>query len=330
MRVQMIRENGGPEVFQPAELDRPTPGAGQVLVEISAASVNSADLMARSMGPVVNFIPAPPAVLGMDFAGTVVEVGEGVTNYAEGDEVFGCAGGVAHHQGTLAEYMSADVRLIAKKPKSLSMAEAAGLPLVSITAYEALVDRLNVKEGQKVLVQGGAGGVGHVAIQIAVSLGAKVFATGTGADQLSLIEKLGATPIDFAAEKVEDYVARYTDGAGFEAIFDTVGGGNLPASFDAVKLNGQVATTVTIGEIDLTNAHLKGATLHVIYMLIPLIHNQGAERHGEILAELSKLSDDGKLKPTIDSVFALEEAADAHRKLESKTAIGKVVVQVAN
>lgn len=329
MKAQMIRANGGPEVFEDVTIDKPEAGSGQVLVKVAASSVNTADLMARSMGPVVDFIPAPPAVLGMDFAGTVEAVGEGVEGFAVGDEVYGCAGGVAHHQGTLAEFLAADTRLIAHKPAELSMVEAAALPLVSITAFEALFDRMNLERGQKVLIHGGAGGVGHVAVQLAVSAGAEVFATDSGAERLAVIEKLGATPIDYATEEVADYVARYTDGAGFDAVFDTVGGPNISTSLSAVKLNGQVATTVSIGEVDLTMGHLRGATLHVIYMLIPLIHGHGAARHGEILTTLAGLVDDNKVTPIVDSTFSLAQAADAHRKLESKTAIGKVVVDVA-
>ncbi|MEM8609773.1 MAG: zinc-dependent alcohol dehydrogenase family protein [Myxococcota bacterium] len=328
MKVQMIRSNGGPEVLEPAEIERPTPSVGQVLVKIAASSVNTADLMARSMGPVVDFIPTPPASLGMDFAGTVEAVGEDVADFAIGDEVYGCAGGVAHHQGALAEYLAADARLIARKPTSLSMVEAAALPLVSITAFEALFDRMKLTAGQKVLIHGGAGGVGHVAIQLAVNAGASVFATDSGEQRLAVVEELGAMPIDYATTKVEDYVARHTDGKGFDLVFDTVGGPNLPTSLTAVKLNGQVATTVSIGEIDLTMAHLRGATLHVIYMLIPLVHDYGAKRHGEILSELKTLVEAGRVKPVVDSVFPLQQAADAHRKLESKTAIGKVVVTV--
>lgn len=328
MKVQIINKNGGPEVFELTELDKPVAKAGQVLVKVAASSVNTADLMARSLGPVVDFIPRTPAVLGMDFAGTVESVGEGVQGFAPGDEVYGCAGGVAQHQGTLAQYLAADVRLIAKKPKGVSMVEAASLPLVSITAYEALVDRLKLRAGQKVLIQGGAGGVGSVAVQIAKSLGARVYATGSGQARLDAIQAMGATAIDYKAQKVEDYVNAHTEGQGFDLVFDTVGGANLPNSFAAVKLNGEVATTVTIGEIDLTQAHLRGASLHVIYMLIPMIHDHGAERHAQILQEMTKLVDAGKVKALVDSVFPLEQAAQAHSKLESKTATGKVVVEI--
>jgi NADPH2:quinone reductase len=330
MKVQIIFKNGSPDVLEAAQIDQPQAGPGQVLIKIAASSVNSADLMARDMGPVVNFIPSPPAVLGMDFAGTIQALGDGVSGYAVGDEVYGCAGGVAHHQGTLAEYIAADVRLIAHKPATLTMTESAALPLVAITAFEALFDRMGLKEGHTILIHGGAGGVGHIAVQLAVNAGAHVFATDHGEEQLKTITQLGATPIDYATSSVEEYVAAHTNGAGFDLVFDTVGGPNLPTSLSAVKLNGRVATTVSIGEIDLTMAHLKGATLDVIYMLIPLIHGHGAERHGEILTEIAALADQGKVKPIVDSVFPLERAADAHRKLESKTTIGKVVVQVAS
>lgn len=328
MKVQMIRENGDPSVFVLEEIDRPDAGSGQVLVKIEASSINTADLMARAMGPVVNFIPTPPAVLGMDFAGTVIEVGEDVVGYAIGDEVYGCAGGVAHHQGTLAEYIAADVQLIAHKPDTLSMTEAAALPLVSITAFEALFDRVKLTRDQKILIHGGAGGVGHIAIQLAKSVGAQVFATDHGQARLDAIQFLGATPIDYVETSVDAYVRDYTNGQGFDVVFDTVGGPNIPASLEAVKLNGQVATTVSIGEIDLTMAHLKGATLHVIYMLIPLIHGHGAQRHGDILRAMTTLVQTGQVQPIVDSVYPLEATADAHRKMESKTALGKVVVQI--
>lgn len=330
MKAQLIRSNGRPEVFEATEVEQPAVQPGHVLVKVGASSVNTADLMARALGPVVDFIPKPPAVLGMDFAGTVHAVGDGVTAFSAGDEVYGCAGGVAHHLGTLAEYLSADVRLIARKPTRLTMVEAAALPLVSITAFEALFDRMAVTEGQRVLIHGGAGGVGHIAIQLALDVGARVFATDTGSERLAAIQSLGATPIDYLEENVADYVSRYTSGAGFDCVFDTVGGKNVATSLAAVKLNGHVATTVSLGEIDLTMAHLRGASLHVIYMLIPLIHEHGNERHGEILTEVATRVDAGQVKPIVDSVFPLEATADAHRKLESKSAIGKVVVQVAS
>jgi alcohol dehydrogenase len=264
----------------------------------------------------------------MDFAGTVEAVGEGVTEFAPGDEVYGCAGGLADLQGTLAEYMLADAKLIAHKPKSISMREAAALPLVGITAYEGL-QRAGAKAGQNVLVHGGTGGVGHVAVQLARHFGADVYATASGDRQMAIIEKYGATPIDYKTEKVADYVAEHTAGAGFDVVFDSVGGANMANSFAAAALNGQVATTVSLLELDLTPAHFKGLSLHVVFMLIPMLYDHKREEHGAILAKLAEIADAGALKPLLDETqFGLDEVGKAHDRLTSGQAIGKVAVEI--
>jgi alcohol dehydrogenase len=264
----------------------------------------------------------------MDFAGTIEAVGEGVTNFATGDEVYGCAGGLADLQATLAGYMLADARLIAHKPKSLSMREAAALPLVGITAFEGL-QRAGARAGEKVLVHGGAGGVGHVAVQLAKHLGADVFATVSCEKQMELIEKYGAKPIDYKTEKVADYVTKHTGGAGFDVVFDSVGGANMTNSFEAAALNGQVTTTVALLELDLTPAHFKGLSLHVVFMLIPVLYDHKREEHGAILAKLAEIADAGALKPLLDETpFGLEAVGKAHDRLTSGQAIGKVVVDI--
>ena len=319
----------GPETsFTEAEQPRPVAGPGQVLVRVKATSVNTIDTMIKDMGSDLPLSPELPAVLGMDFAGIVEEVGAGVTGYAVGDEVYGCAGGLANLQGALAEFISADARLIAHKPKSLSMREAAALPLVGITAWEGL-ERAGVSSGQKVLVQGGAGGVGHVAVQLARHLGAEVSSTGTGTEQMSVIEGYGARPIDFKSEEIGAYVQSHTGGAGFDAVFDTVGGANLTNSFAAAALNAHVVTTVALSEIDLAPAHFKGLSLHIVFMLLPMLHDVRREVHGQILADLAKLVDAGALKPLLDAPnFALPQTGDAYARLQSGQAIGKVVVEV--
>ncbi|WP_111980391.1 zinc-dependent alcohol dehydrogenase family protein [Algibacillus agarilyticus] len=329
MKAMIINAFGGSEVFEAADIAKPAVKAGHVVVKVAATSINTVDTMIRQMGEdIAPLAPALPGVLGMDFAGTVESVGEGVTDYAVGDEVYGCAGGLADLPGALAEYMLADVKLIAHKPKSISMREAAAMPLVGITAYEGLV-RANVSQGKKVLVHGGAGGVGHLALQIANYFGAEVYATGSGNAQSDLIEQLGATAINYKTETVADYVAKYTDGAGFDVVYDSIGGANLLNSFDAAALNGQVATTVSMAEIDLTPAHFKGLSLHVVFMLIPMLHNHKREQHGEILAKLAEMVDAGKLTPIVDKQhFDLEEVGKAHDRLTSRQAMGKVVVSV--
>ena len=327
MKAMIITEYGENAKFESKEIDKPSVKANEVLVKIAASSVNTVDTMIRNMGTDLPLSPAAPALLGMDFAGTIEAVGDEVSGYAIGDEVYGCAGGLADLPGTLAEYISADSNLLAHKPKNLSMREAAALPLVAITAYEGLI-RAGIKKGQKVLVHGGTGGVGHVALQLAKYFGAEVYATGGGEKQLAIIKKYGATAINYKTEKVEDYVAKYTEGAGFDIVYDSVGAANLTNSFNATALNGHIATTVSLCELDLTTAHFKGLSVHVVFMLIPMLHNHKREEHAEILLQIAKISEAGALKPLLDeSRFKLEEVGQAHARLESQQAIGKVVVE---
>lgn len=328
MKAMVLNEYGVNAAFQATELPQPTVKAGHVVVRVAATSVNTVDTMIRQMGRDLPLSPDLPAVLGMDFAGTIEAVGEGVTRFVPGDEVYGCAGGLADLQGTLAEYMLADARLIAHKPKSLSMSEAAALPLVGITAYEGL-QRAGTKVGQKVLVHGGAGGVGHVAVQLARYFGADVYATVSAEKQMEIIEKYGARPINYNTETVADYVAKHTDGGGFDVVFDSVGGANMTNSFAAAALNGQVVSTVSMLELDLTPVHFKGLSLHVVFMLIPMLYNHKREVHGAILAKLAEIADAGALKPLLDAKrFGLEEVGKAHDRLTSGQAIGKVVVEL--
>jgi len=329
MKTMVLNAYGENAAFEPAELPAPDTAPGEVLVRVAATSVNTVDTMIRAMGQEsLPFAPDLPAVLGMDFAGTIERVGKNVTGFAEGDEVYGCAGGLAGLQGALAELMPADARLIAHKPKSLSMREAAALPLVGITAFEGL-QRAGLTPGQTILVQGGAGGVGHVAVQLARHIGAEVFATGTGEQQIAVMKDCGATPIDFMVEKVGDYVATHTGGAGFDVVFDTVGGANLTHSFEAAALNAQVSTTVTLLDLDLAPAHLKGLSLHVVFMLIPMLFDHQRAAHGEILTKLAEYADAGTLKPVLDEQrFTLAEVGKAYDRLTGGQAVGKVVVDI--
>lgn len=327
MKAMLVKAYGEDAVFEVADIERPEVKPGHVLVNIAASSVNTVDTMIRKMGKELPLSPDTPAILGMDFAGTIEAIGDGVSAYSVGDEVYGCAGGLADLPGTLSEYIVADCSLISHKPKNLTMREAAALPLVAITAYEGLT-RAGLQEGQKVLVHGGSGGVGHIALQIAKHFGADVYSTGGGDKQLALIERLGATGINYKTESVEQYTSKYTGGAGFDLVFDSVGGPNMLNSFEAAALNGQVATTVSMCELDLTLAHFKGLSLHVVFMLIPMLHNFKREQHGEILGKLAQIVESGGLRPVLDEEhYSLEQAGEAHARLESGQAMGKVVVE---
>lgn len=329
MKAQIIRSFGGPEVFEAATLPDPEAGPGEVLVRVQAASLNPVDYKLRRAGPPI--APALPAVLGCDIAGTVLAVGADAGNFSPGDEVYGCVGGVKGMPGAYAELFAADARLLAPKPQRLSMAEAAALPLVTITAWEGLHDRAKLAAGETVLVHGGAGGVGHVAIQLAKAKGAKVCATVSSDKKAQIARELGADEtIDYRNETVEHYVERLTDGAGFDLVYDATGGDQIARSFEAARLNGQVVTIVSQYEADLTLMHVKGLSLHVVFMLLPMLHDRGRAHQGEIMRQAAALAEAGKLRPLLDPRrFALADVAEAHRHLEDGHAVGKVVIDIA-
>lgn len=329
MRAQVIEDFGGPEVFRAADLPDPRVEPGHVLVRVEATSVNPVDTKIRAKP--TPLAPDRPAVLGCDAAGVVLEAGAGVDGFIPGDRVYGCAGGVRGRGGAYAEILLADARLVAPAPPGLSSREAAALPLVTLTAWEGLFDRANLVPGETVLVHGGAGGVGHVAIQLAKAGGARVFATVSSAEKAAIARDLGADEtIAYRDEAVEDYVGRLTGGRGFDLVFDATGGSDLATSLKGARVNGRVVTIVAQYTADLTPMHEKGLSLHVVFMLLPMLTGLGLERQGAILREAAGLVADGRLRPLIDGErFALDRVADAHRRLESGGAVGKVVVDVA-
>ena len=326
MKAQIIHRFGGPEVFEAADIPRPQVKPGFVLINVAATSINPVDYKVRQNGPAI--APELPAVLHGDVAGTIAKVGEDVTGFKPGDEVYACAGGVKGMGGALAEYMLADAALVALKPKSLTMAQAAALPLVSITAWEGLVDRAKVQPGQSVLVHAATGGVGHIAIQLAKAFQAKVYATASNEEKLAIARELGADGgINYRTTPVWDYVREYTGGKGFDIVLDTVGGKNLETSFEAPRIHGQVVSIQSGGQHDLSSLNSKAATFHAVFMLLPMLTGQGRARHGEILAEVAKLVDDGKVRPLVDpKSFTFARVAEAHRYAESGQQVGKVVL----
>lgn len=329
MKALVLTQFGAPDHFELRDVPEPTPGPGQVLIRVHAAGVNPVDYKLRRGGSPI--APELPAILGMDVAGTVEEVGEGVTGFRPGDAVYGCAGGLLDLPGSMAERMTADARLLAPKPEQLSFREAAALPLVSITAWEGLIDRVRALDGRRVLVYGGTGGVGHLALQLAKAQGAWVAATASSETKAKIARDLGAdATIDYRRENPEDFVERLTDGAGFEVVYDAVGGDNLDRAFEAAGLNAEVVSIVTRQSYDLGPAMGKGLTLHIVFMLLPMIHDVGRAHHGEILRGINELVAAGKLRPLLDERrFTLAEGADAHRHLETGAAVGKVVIEVA-
>jgi NADPH2:quinone reductase len=311
-----------------AQVARPQPQSGQVLVRISASGVNPLDLKIKA-GEAAHARQKPPAILGLDLAGVVEEIGAGVTAFRPGDQVYGMTGGVGGLQGSLAEYAAVDAELLALKPGNLTMREAASLPLVFITAWEGLVDRAAVRPGQKVLIHG-AGGVGHIAIQLAHARGAEVFAAESAA-KAAFIAQLGATPIDYRATSVEDYVAQHTGGRGFDLVYDTVGGATLDASFLAVRRFGHVVSALGWGTHALAPLSFRAATYSGVFTLLPLLTGEGRAHHGEILREASKLVEAGKVMPRVDPRrFTLQTVCHAYGALNARAAAGKIVVEIEN
>jgi len=326
MRALVLETTGGP--FHSRQVPRPVAGPGQVLVRIAASGVNPLDTKIRA-GNAAHARHPLPAVLGMDLAGVVAEVGPGVDRFRPGDEVYGLTGGVGGLQGSLAEYAAVDADLLAIKPAALSMREAAALPLVTITAWEGLVDRARTAAGDRVLVQGGSGGVGHVALQIARVRGAQVFAT-VRPDQFDTVLGFGATPIDHTTTGVDDYVAQHTGGEGFDVVFDTVGGATLDASFDAVRRHGgHVVSALGWGTHKLAPLSFRAATYSGVFTLLPMLTGRCRAAHGRILQQAAALADAGQLRPRVDACrFTLDTALQAHQRVEEGRAQGKVVVEV--
>lgn len=325
MRAQVLTEFGGPEKFHLTEVATPVAGPGQALVRIRAAALNPVDAKIREGLPIG---PTMPAILGADLAGVVEAVGPEVTGIAVGDEVYGCAGGVKGHGGTLAQYIAADAQLLAPKPKRLTFHDAAALPLVAITALDAM-EKLALTKDDRVLVIGGTGGVGHLGIQLAKAAGAYVAATVSSTEAAKIAKDLGADDVVIRPQPVADYVARLTDNNGFSAVFDTVGGANLASSFEAAAIGGRIATTNARATVDLGNMHGKALSLHVVFMLLPMLRGPGRERHGRLLRDLSAMVDAGKVRPLVDPArFTLDTVPDAYRHLASSKVRGKIVVDI--
>ena len=324
MQAYWIEELNGE--FRKRDTPRPTPKTNEVLVRVHASGVNPLDTKIRA-GQAAHAKQPLPAVLGIDMAGVVEEIGSGVTAFGLGDEVYGMVGGVGGLSGTLAEFVAVEADLIAHKPKNLSMRQAAALPLVTITAWEGLVDRAKVHAGQVVLVHAGAGGVGYVALQIALAYGANVFAT-VSPDKAAIVEEVGAVPLDYLSTSVEEYVSANTGGKGFDIIYDTVGGATLDASFVAVKrYTGHVVSCLGWGSHSLAPLSFRGASYSGVFTLLPLLTGDGRAHHGRILAEAAELAEVGRLKPLLsEQRFSAKDVGSAHALVAAGT-LGKVVVE---
>jgi NADPH2:quinone reductase len=331
MQAIVTTRPGGPEVLEARELAKPVLERDtDLLVRVKAAGVNPIDTKLRAK-PASYPVPVP-AVLGCDGAGVVEAVGAGVTDFRPGDAVYYCQ--PPHHErlGSYAEYVLVDQRLAARKPRGLSFTQAAAAPLVLISAWEALHDRAGVKSGDKVLVHAGAGGVGHMAIQIACIAGAEVCTTVSSAAKAELARELGAArAIDYRTEDFAPAVLGWSGGHGADIALDTVGGRALTETFRAVRRYGDVVTLVpATPEVDWNAPRLRNQRVSFQMMVMPVFFGIDAaiEHQGAILRRATELFEAGLLRVHVERSFPLAEAAAAHALLAAGGIKGKLVLTV--
>ena len=326
MRAIVLEEHGGPEVLRERELPSPKPGRHQVLVEVHATSVNPVDAKIRRGGGAAREMPI---VLGYDASGIVRACGPDVEGWREGDAIYGCPN--LFGPGANAELVLLDARAAASKPASIDDATAACLPLVGLTAWEALHDRARIQAGQTVLVHAGAGGVGHVAVQLARLHGCRVITTAGRPESIAFCRHtLGADEvIDYAKDDFAAGVRDLTKGRGVDVVFDTVGEETFRHSIDCVTPGGQLVTILGSTPGDRAPLLLyRSITVHYEFMGARVANDLDPGHQGKILSSLARLVDRGLLRLHVSARVPLERVADAHRQIEMGRTIGKVAVQV--
>ncbi|MBD2186569.1 zinc-dependent alcohol dehydrogenase family protein [Pseudanabaena mucicola] len=335
MKAIVMTAAGNADVLQMADLPEPTiQSPTEILVRLKAAGINPIDTKLRSRG---TFQPdSLPSILGCDGAGIVEAIGAEVTKFKVGDHVYFCNGGLGLHQGNYAELTTIDEKFAAHKPKSLSFEEAAAAPLVLLTAWEALYDRgnlqLSTQSSANVLIHAGAGGVGHVAIQLAKLRGANVCTTVGSEAKARFVRGLGADlPI---AYKQTDFVKAsldWTNGEGVDLAFDTVGGSLIEQTFPAVRVYGDLVTILEPPvDISWKVARTRNLRFSMELMLTPmLLQNTVLQiKQAHILSECAALFDSSKLKIHVSDIFPLSEVAKAHQLLESSSMTGKIAIAI--
>lgn len=318
MKAVQINSYGDAEVLEIAEnVPKPSASEEQVLVEVYAASINPFDWKVRE-GYVKEYIKLQfPATMGGDFAGVVVGLGEKVSDLKVGEAVYGQAAVFAGGTGAFAEVLAGNVNKIVSKPQNIDFLQAASLPLVGVSALQALEEHIKLQSGQKILIHGGAGGIGTIAIQLAKSMGAYV-ATTVSADDKDYVKQLGADEVidykqSFSANENEAFEDKLAD---FDAVFDTVGGETTDRSFKVLKKDGIIVSMAGQPNEDLAQKYGVSAI------------GQNTEGNRERLIRLSELVASGKIKPQVDRVFPIDKAKEAFSHLEKGHPRGKVVLRI--
>lgn len=310
MKAAQFNDYGDASVLQVTDVEKPTISEGKVLVKVQAASLNPFDTMVRA-GYLKDMIPLTlPVTIGGDIAGTVAEVGDGVTGLAAGDVVYGQANIVAGNSGAFAEFALTSATQVAKAPTNVNIDEAGSLPLIGASALEALEKHIKLQPGQKVFIHGGSGAIGGAAVQIAKNIGAYVATTATG-DGVEEVKALGADQvIDY---KAQDFTTELAD---FDAVFDTVGGDDFNKSFQILKQGGMAVSMVAQADEAAAKEHGITAT------------TQMTNVNTEVLNTLRDLVESGVVTPRVGKVFTLDQVQDAFTARETGSVKGKVVLHI--
>lgn len=326
MRAIALTDFGGPEVLHQTDMPDPLPGPHDLLIEVRACALNPIDFKVRrgALAKGRTF----PIILGFDVSGVVRAAGSATSGFRVGDEVYAAPNLVRN--GANAELVCVDARTAALKPKSLDHLHAAALPLVTITAWEALLQRAQARPGETVLIHAGGGGVGHVAIQLAKHAGCRVITTASRPESLDLCRRLGADVVLNYRES--DFVERAkaeTGGCGCEIIFDTVGGETFNRSLDCIAPNGRLMTCVGSPSDRIAQKLFRlNVTLIFEFMGAPGVYGVRLENQGRVLKEAAALVDAGKLKPHLGRILSFKEISEGHRLLEEGHVTGKLVVKL--
>ncbi len=326
MRAVVLDGHGGPEVLTIREVPDPAPGPEEVVVEVTGTALNRADLLQR-----MGLYPGPPTefeIPGLELAGRVAEVGERVRSWSVGDEVLGIVGGSAY-----AERVATHERALLPVPSTVSLADAAALPEVFLTAYDALVVQGGMTSGRWALVHAGASGVGTAAIQIMKAIGARIIVTAS-AGKLDACRELGAdVAVDYRSESFVDAVREATGKAGVDCVLDVIGGEYLDGNIDSVRVGGRIIQVGVMGEGQATFALGKllpkrAALIGTVLRARPIEEKIALTQR--FRAEMLPLFESGVMKPVVDSRYPLDEIADAHRRMESNVNVGKILIEVAS
>ena len=306
MKAVQINQYGGPEVLKINEIPKPSPGKDQVLVEVFSASINPFD--AKFKAGIMNMPIKSPITLGGDFAGIITVLGEGVSDFTIGEQIYGQALSLTGASGAFAQFTTANTKNAAKKPTTADFVQAAALPLVGSSAIQALEEHIKLQSGQKILIHGGAGGIGHIAVQLAKAIGAYVTTTVSAEDK-DFVKQLGADEIlDYKTQKFEEELRD------FDAVFDMVGGETTTRSFQVLKKGG-----VLVSMLGLPNEEL--AKEHDVSII-----GQNTNTNTQHLNHLAQLVDSGKIKVNVDKIFPLDQVKDAFEYQENVHSKGKVIL----